>query len=334
MNLYQKLQSDKILSCYQEANLEKGGKRAVIGEVRRHGGEDFRKTANGDWEEVKTSSKDKKETSITSKSSEGWETEGEAFILKRKELKIPPAWQEVKISSDPNADLVATGRDTKGRRQYIYSENATMRQAALKFAKNKELIGKQSIITEQNNKNTLSPDFKVSESAKVISLILATGIRPGSERETQSKVKAYGATTLEGKHVVEENGKVRLNFIGKKGVSIDILIQDPKIAKLLLERRKEKGEDGKLFNVSDIDLRNYTKTLESGKFNPKDFRTLKGTSTALEEVKKLQRAKSMDEYKKQVTDIAKKVASILGNTPIIALNSYINPFVFLSIQPI
>ena len=35
-------------------------------------------------------------------------------------LVIPPAWTEVWICADPDGHIQATGRDEKGRKQYIY----------------------------------------------------------------------------------------------------------------------------------------------------------------------------------------------------------------------
>src|SRR5689334_20855096 len=35
-------------------------------------------------------------------------------------LAIPPAYEDVRISPDPNSHLQATGRDTRGRKQYRY----------------------------------------------------------------------------------------------------------------------------------------------------------------------------------------------------------------------
>src|SRR2546422_8336095 len=41
--------------------------------------------------------------------------------LKRiRALAIPPAWEQVWICPHPNGHLQATGRDAKGRKQYIY----------------------------------------------------------------------------------------------------------------------------------------------------------------------------------------------------------------------
>ena len=65
-------------------------------------------------------------------------------------LKIPPAWTDVKFSADPNSDLLATGKDSKGRPQAIYSEAFTKTQAEAKFARIYELISKfEEIIAQQ-----------------------------------------------------------------------------------------------------------------------------------------------------------------------------------------
>lgn len=253
---------------------------------------------------------------------------------RKKELKIPPAWKNVKVNTNKEADLIATGIDEKGRTQYIYSENATMRAAEIKFARNKDLIDKQDYIVKQNSENMFSKDVSISEPAHVMSLIHSTGIRPGSLKETGAKVQAFGATTLQGRHILVNGENVRLNFVGKKGVNIDIPVQDKNVAKMLIERKKISGDSGKLFKATDSDLRNYTKKLNGGGFKPKDFRTLKGTSTALQEVKGMKRFTNMNAYKKAVMGVAKKVSKILGNTPSIALKSYINPFVFTHLKPI
>jgi DNA topoisomerase IB len=180
----------------------------------------------------------------------------------------------------------------------------------------------------------LNANKDISEPAHVMSLIHSTGIRPGSLKETGAKVQAFGATTLEGRHVIETSEGLRLQFVGKKGVAIDIPVTDNNVSKMLLSRKKIAGDSGKLFDVTDNDLRTYTKKLNGGGFKPKDFRTLKGTSVAMKEVSKLSIAKNMTEYKKYVMGVAKKVSVLLGNTPSIALKSYINPFVFLPIKPL
>jgi DNA topoisomerase IB len=76
-------------------------------------------------------------------------------------------------------------------------------------------------------------------------------------------------------------------------------------------------------------LRDYSHTLDGGGFKPKDFRTLKGTETASQLVAQEPAPKTLKEYKAAVIGVAKKVAAKLGNTPVISLQSYIAPQVFL-----
>jgi DNA topoisomerase IB len=121
---------------------------------------------------------------------------------------------------------------------------------------------------------------------------------------------------------------VVLKFTGKKGVDLSIPVEDKKIAADLLERKKAAGDAGKIFKTDQASLGDYTHTLDGGGFKTKDFRTLKGTTTALDEIEKMPAPKSEKEYKKYVKTVASAVAKKLGNTPAIALQSYISPHVF------
>lgn len=249
-------------------------------------------------------------------------------------LGIPPAWTGVHVNPDPTGALQAIGLDAKGRVQRVYSAEFMEGNAARKFARNKELLAKQEKVYAQNRANLKSTDPQTRENAACMALIQATGIRPGSSADTKAAKQAYGATTLEGRHVVIDGGSVRLKFTGKKGVDLDIPVADPQVASLLRERKRNAGDTGKLFGTDAAKLRDYSHTLDGGSFKPKDFRTLVGTRTALDAIQAApKRASSMKEFKDRVRAIAKQVAARLGNTPTIALQSYINPFVFDAIKP-
>jgi len=243
--------------------------------------------------------------------------------------RIPPAWKNVRVSLDANAPLLVTGVDAKGRRQSIYSSAHSMRAAAAKFAKISELAEKRQSIAQQIAQSRQENN----ETAHVTALIVATGLRPGSDRDTKAEKQAYGATTLLGKHVIQTNEGVRLKFTGKKGVEIDVPVNDESVAGMLLLRKASAGDDGRLFSISDTHLREYVSTLNGGGFRPKDFRTLKGTSAAARFVEKIPHPTNMKEYKKAVSVVGEKVAQILGNTKVIALQSYIDPTVFEQIRP-
>lgn len=242
-------------------------------------------------------------------------------------LKIPPAWTNVVIAQNKDADLLARGSDAKGRVQSIYSDAHWTKAAAAKFARTQELLAKREAIIKENNVNRTDPAKR--EEADVMALILQTGIRPGSDKDTGAKVKAHGATTLEGRHVTVTGGKVRLRFVGKKGVSLDIPVGDPELAEMLKERKKAAGGSGRLFATDASKLLDYAHSLDGGKFKTKDFRTLVGTKTAIEEVAKVQgKPKTQKDYVKQVKAVARIVAEKLGNTATVALQSYIDPSVF------
>ncbi|HJX53535.1 MAG TPA: anti-CBASS Acb1 family protein, partial [Polyangia bacterium] len=244
-------------------------------------------------------------------------------------LKLPPAWTDVRVNSNPDADLLAVGKDAKGRPQYVYSKRFQNTQAEAKFARIKELDGKFDKIRRQNEENLKSDNPAKRENAECARLVMSTGIRPGSDSDRKAKVKAYGATTLEGQHVVKQGDRVRLRFVGKKGVAIDLPVEDPQVASALLARSKKAGASGRLFpEVSGASLLDYTHTLDGGGFKTKDFRTLLATRSAMNEIKKAEPPKTERDYKKRVLEIAKAVSSRLGNTPVVCLQSYINPIVF------
>jgi phage-related protein (TIGR01555 family) len=246
-----------------------------------------------------------------------------------KALKLPPAWTDVKINKDPAAALQATGKDSKGRTQYVYSAAHRETQAGLKFARIRELSQKFDKVLSQNSDNMKSNDSEIADHAEVTHVIMKTGIRPGSDTDTKAEVQAYGATTLQGRHVSVSGDKVRLRFTGKKGVKIDIPVTDPKAAAILKQRAESAGPKGRLFpNVTQQSLLEYSHSLNGGGFKTKDFRTLVGTQIAEAEVAKIKQPTSESAYKKAVKSVAAVVSQVLGNTPTVALQSYISPHVF------
>ena len=244
------------------------------------------------------------------------------------DLKLPPAWRDVKISGDPDADLQATGKDAKGRLQYVYSKRFQNSQAEAKFARIKELDSKFPEIQRQNSAKLKSADEKERQHAECIQLIMEMGIRPGSKADRKVSAQAYGATTLQGRHVVQRGDKMYLQFTGKKGVNLKLPIPGS-VAKVLAERAKAAGPNGQLFpDISENTLLEYTHSFDGGGFKTKDFRTRLGTSVALEQVQAIKPPTNPKEYKKSVFAVAKVVSEKLGNTPTVALQSYISPTVF------
>ena len=246
-------------------------------------------------------------------------------------LKLPPAWSDVKFAADPKADLLAQGKDAKGRVQSVYSAAFAANNSAAKFARVENLIQQFGDIQKQNAAAMASNDPKVKDAGDCFNLVMLTGVRPGSEDDTGAKKQAFGATTLQGQHVVTDPDGTYLRFIGKDGVSLNLKMNDPGLVAMLSARAQTAGPDGKLFpNVTDKSLLAHCHTMGDGTFKVKDMRTHLGTTTAARLVQSMPVPADAKQYRAAVMTVAKQVAAKLGNTPVIALQSYISPTIFAS----
>jgi len=256
-------------------------------------------------------------------------TEGmrKATLAERKKLGVPPAWTDVEIADSPKGvnGLLFRGIDAKGRVQSKYTEEHSAKRSKLKFKRILELethLGKLDATLEKGVKSG-------DEHAMCLSIIRQGGCRPGSDNETLGSVKAFGATTLEARHVKVAGDVVKLDFVGKSGKQNQIEITDKGLASAMRTLLKGKGQSDKVFaSVDAPSLLEYQRTILPKKFLLKDLRTSLGTKTALLAIKKMAVPKTKTAYKKAKSEIGKIVSEKLGNTPAIALQSYINPMVF------
>ena len=261
-----------------------------------------------------------------------WRTaDGKAVPEHIQKLGIPPAWKDVHVNLNAKANTLATGVDAKGRTQTKYSANHTMKAAANKFGRVSELRKMRKQIFTEVKQDMKTGDKRTKEDAAATMLIMKTGMRPGSESDTGADYKSYGATTLEGRHIVQKSdGSVVAKFVPgkKKGQEIEMPITDKGLAKELLKRAKKAGPNGRVFNTTAGRVRNYSKTKDGGGFKTKDHRTALGTETAIAAMKSLPMPKTKKEYKASVKAVSTAVSDVLGNTPSIAFKSYIDPVVF------
>jgi DNA topoisomerase-1 len=267
---------------------------------------------------------------VTRGADKKWRYEGgkevPAHIAK---VGIPPAWKDVYVNPDPKGTVMAMGVDAKGRTQTKYSDTHNAKAAAAKFGRVTELRKKRAGIFKELEKDAKNSQLK--DKAECLRVVMQTGMRPGSDHDTKADYKSYGATTLEGRHVIEnKDGSVSLKLVtGKnKGREVEFPIHDAATAAMLKERAAKSGPDGKLFDVDAGKLRTYSKGKDGGGFKTKDHRTALGTETAVEHIKSVEAPTNLKEYKAKIKEVATKVASVLGNTPAMALKAYIDPQVF------
>lgn len=243
-----------------------------------------------------------------------------------KKANIPPDWREVRISMTPNpeSEVLAIGKDNQDRPHYIYTDSHWDRVNAEKFSRVSDLMNKRSELTE------LIDGLEDRDTADCLNLIYKTGLRPGSDRDTKSKVTAYGASTLLGKHVVVEGDKVSLRFIGKKGVQQDHEIHDKVLSGMLVKRKKAAGDDGKLFSTTDAKLRGALSPLG---IHTKDLRTMLANTTAKEWLADVEPTDDVKQFIKIRNAVGDAVCSKLGNQRSMSLKSYIDPSVFEKWSP-
>lgn len=262
----------------------------------------------------------------------GWITKvnGKPAPEHLRKIRIPPAWKSLQVDPDPSASLVAVGFDSKGRKQYLYSQQHVLKSKSAKFAKIRQLIQDheeiRSMIEEDINDRTMSDPIR--EAALVAYLIFETGIRPGSTQDTKGDVPAYGATTLQLRHVQPTERGVRLKFPGKRGIKQSVSVTNPHIVEELRQRKEDTTSWSSLvFECTSHQLRQYIKSL--GDYTPKDLRTMRGTMIAMDIIgSRVRIPKTKKDRKKVVNDMLDKVAKQLGNTRAITKSAYVDPDVY------
>jgi DNA topoisomerase-1 len=227
------------------------------------------------------------------------------------------------MTTDPDSHIQAIGRDSKGRRVYLYSAEHMGMATAAKFTRLKAFSkAYPSLINE------IKRDINDSEAALVLYLIAKTGFRIGNNVDTGANVKTFGASTLRCSHIDIDEDTVSFDFIGKKGIRVSKVLKDSILARNIVGRCNDIG-DNQIIKTTDDEIRAYLKSIPGGSgFTVKDFRTYFGTLTAFRKIKTLPVPQNGREAKKYKKEVGKAVAAELGNSPTIALNSYVSPEVF------
>jgi DNA topoisomerase-1 len=236
---------------------------------------------------------------------------------------VPPAWKNLWITTDPKSSIQAIGEDVKGRRVYLYSAEHMGTAAAAKFSRLRAFSKAYPSLIKR-----IRRDMQTSEAALVLYLIAQTGFRIGSNSETRAAIKAFGASTLKCSHVSVDGDKVTFDFTGKKGVRVNKVIKDAFLAGRIAGRCST-GTDNNIFNTTDDGIRAYLNSVSKNPgFTAKDFRTYVGTLAAFRKINSMPVPQNSRETKRYKREVGKTVARELGNTPAIALNSYVSPEVF------
>lgn len=257
-------------------------------------------------------------------------------LARLKALVIPPAWSEVWICSRANGHIQATGRDKKGRKQYRYHEAWNSIRSQTKFSRmiafGEALPEIRARVNADLRRQRLSHEKVV---ALVLRLMEITLIRVGNQEYARSN-SSYGLTTLLDDHITVNGSRIAMEFVGKRGKHFEVDLRDRRLSALVKRCQDLPGQ--RLFqyvdengaccqSVTSGDVNTYLRQTTGQEFSAKDFRTWGGTVHAA--VALYQQGPAEDEKKaeKQIVQVVKQVAEVLGNTPAICRAYYIHPVV-------
>ena len=98
-------------------------------------------------------------------------------------LAVPPAYTDVWYCPDPNGHLQATGRDAKGRKQYIYHPAWTQAQAEAKFDGLAKFGASLPRLRRRVQRDlAFEPGTRAYALAAAVTLIDRAGLRVGSPK--------------------------------------------------------------------------------------------------------------------------------------------------------
>lgn len=260
----------------------------------------------------------------------------EEEVLQRiRKLVIPPAWEKVKICSLTNGHLQVVGLDTKNRKQYMYHPEWTKFRNLTKFYKLHafgKLLPKIRARVDEDLDLRGMPQRKVL--ALVIRLMEETHIRIGNDAYAKQN-KSYGLSTLRSRHVQVSKGKMKFNFVGKKGIEHNVSVTDKKLIKLVNKCEEIPGwevfkyydEDGGKRSIDSGMVNQYIQEVSGALFSAKDFRTWSATKIFFEKLREIGHTDVEKQNKSNILLAYDTAAEALGNTRSVIRTYYVHPHV-------
>ncbi|WP_452223190.1 DNA topoisomerase IB [Lacinutrix chionoecetis] len=250
-------------------------------------------------------------------------------------LVIPPAWDDVNISSLENTHLQATGRDAKARKQYRYHpvwnkiRNQTKFYRMLSFGKVLPGIRKQ---IDKDLNQTNWPKTKTL--ALVLKLMEETHIRIGNEQYAKRN-KTYGLSTLRSKHVHVAKDKIKFEFTGKKGKAHSVSVRNKRLRHLINKCQELPGwelfkyydANGVKHTIDSSMVNDYIYTICNSHFTAKDFRTWAASVVFLDSLFLSGLTSDKKDKEKNILLAYDAAAKALGNTRNVCRKYYVHPII-------
>ena len=253
-------------------------------------------------------------------------------------LNIPPAYEEVRISENPNDKVLAISCDDKDRKQYTYNPQYIEAQQEIKFC---DLIhfGRKLRGIRRDMMRYLANNDKIPSKEAVIALVIfiidRCNFRIGNEKY-KKLYDTYGVTTLNSSHIIMHEDYFTIRFIGKKSVENKGKITHPAAIKMMKRLLILYGkfdyifyyndsQTKEIYRITDKHVSNYLK-----KYNPclvaKMFRTWAANQMVLAELlpSAAQPTGTSVSLKKTLIEAIKKTAEKMHHTVNVSKKNYVN----------
>lgn len=240
-------------------------------------------------------------------------------------LAFPPAYKNAWFCPEENGHILATGIDSKGRKQYRYHENFRAQQEAKKYQACGVFGNKLPLLRARLENDLQGDELSVERTlAAVVRLMDLGALRVGNERNVKQS-KSFGATTLRNRHAKLTGKNIQLRYRAKSGKEREVNITDRVLSHVIKDLQDLPGQhlfqyisDGERTNVTSSEINQYIQQIMGEDFSAKHFRTWRASVIAFKQLVKAKGALSLK-------SMLESVSEQLGNTPAIARKSYVHP---------
>ncbi|HYO79273.1 MAG TPA: DNA topoisomerase IB [Thermoanaerobaculia bacterium] len=273
-----------------------------------------------------------KQTGFHYRLSDGSPVEDEKVLARIAKLRIPPAWQNVRIARGDSAPLQVLGVDKKGRTQYLYHARFRAQRDDAKFKRVVEFGEALPALRRRVRADLKGASLERQRVlAAMVRLIDQGFFRIGNDKSAEAE-STFGLSTIRGSHVTIEGEVVKFDYVGKWRKSHKRAIDDEDVATVVAALKKAKGAElfkfahnGRLIDVKDRHVNDYIQSIIGKDFTAKDFRTWAGTLLCSIALAMQGQGETKTERKRRIRKAIVATAEQLGNTPAVCRSSYICP---------
>ncbi len=253
-------------------------------------------------------------------------------VARIEDLAIPPAWTDVWICRLAEGHLQATGRDDRGRKQYIYHERWHEISSLAKFWRLRQCPRFLPVLRRRVARDLagrkLTRNRVVSGMVAIMDL---TSIRVGNEEYVRQN-NSYGLASLRTRHVTIDGRRAKLQFRAKGGAKREAVIDDRRLVRLLKELKKLRGahvfqyvdDEEKIHCADAVTVNEYLRERASQAFTAKDFRTWKASALAAGMLYEHRDIEKLTARKRTLNKTVAAVAEVLENTRTVCRKYYIH----------